>query len=179
MNTSKLTLLIIFFLLIMLPVQAKVFVIEIDFSKATPIETSFEEYNQLKNNMKLPNRNKRITKDENIIKLAQDLRSNNIEETVNNIYAWTRNNIEYKFYSSPRRVEKVYETRTGDCTGLARLRYNLLELNNITAEIVHGYDAVDGKKLKHDWVEVLYPKYNELIWKPLDGGDIKIGRWNW
>ncbi|MBN1432903.1 MAG: transglutaminase domain-containing protein [Methanomicrobiaceae archaeon] len=97
--------------------------------------------------------------------------------TVVNIENFVRHNFDYEFHWHPQRTYKTWETKTGDCTDRSLLIVKMLEENGFEdVKTAHGYVYdEDGKKVKHDWVEVTirvdgtgtfdkYEKVGDGIW---------------
>lgn len=77
--------------------------------------------------------------------------------TARAVEAWVQQNIKWVFYYHPRDLDVTWRTKEGDCTDMAMLMKEMLELNGITSHIVHGYGtwAIPNKgeqKVKHDWL---------------------------
>lgn len=148
--------------------------------------TSFSEYDGMIRDYKLYNNVELYFGTNNtnpeIKELVKTLRGRNVEVTVSNIKNYVAENINYQYYFKPRGIINTINTKKGDCTDMAELIVYLLKKEGIYAVTVHGY--VNGK-VKHDWVEVLYPNQEtkQVRWNMLDPKDyaryIKKGEGVW
>lgn len=125
---------------------------------------------------------KTITKSKNkkVIDLATTLKRPTVEATVEATQNWIAYNMIYEYYYSPRKITDVLTDYKGDCTENAELYYQVLTYNDIIAKKVRGYEMKDGKMIKHDWVEVLYPASGDwLYWRPIEAGVKRKGDGLW
>lgn len=67
------------------------------------------------------------------------------------IDAFVEREVRWQYFRRPRRTELVITQQLGDCTDKAILKCNLLEQQNISCDLVHGW-AWSGKRwIKHDY----------------------------
>ncbi len=114
---------------------------------------------------------------QSIEEVARQLTSTVQSVTVANIENYILYNFNYEFHWRPQETSKTWETKTGDCTDRSLIVVEMLEENGFeNAKVVHGYVYDEnGKKIKHDWVEVTvrvdgtgtfekYEKIGDGIW---------------
>lgn len=115
--------------------------------------------------------------------LALSVNADNPEEIIKNVEdlggrAFTHYPLlgfRYVFGNKERNINFVLDKKVADCTEIATIQYQILWRNNIPARVVHGY--LNGGR--HDWIEVLYPDYEQVYWKSIDGGQKKTGEGIW
>jgi len=102
--------------------------------------------------------------------LAEQLKGNSTLETAYNIDIWVEEHNNYEYGKYKNRMCDYLNTGIGDCTDVARLKNMLLQKNNISSRLVHGYNVYlkDGNTIqdKHDWYEFEYHPYwsNKSFW---------------
>lgn len=106
---------------------------------------------------------------EEIIKLAGNLRLQNDADSARAIYDWVKNNLDYSGYiASDRGASYAMRTRQGDCTEYAYLLAALARINNIPARIMAGFVYANNAILRpydyHNWVEL----YVDDRWQIVD-----------
>lgn len=101
--------------------------------------------------------------------VAEQLKKDNIHETIYNIEDWVLNNIKYNYFAGPGlRAQIFFEIKRANCKGRASIMMSLLRENNIPAKFITGR--------RHYWVEV--PLEDETITLNSLGKE-KIGEWKW
>jgi len=106
---------------------------------------------------------------EEIIMVANKLRSQNEAGTARAIYDWVKNNLDYSGYiASDRGASYAILTKQGDCTEYAYLLAALARINNIPARIMAGFVYANNAILRpydyHNWVEL----YVDDSWQIVD-----------
>ncbi len=114
---------------------------------------------------------KYIETDSEEIKLkALELKDSSIIQTVENIYSFVNQNIEYAGYN-PIDVGalKALNSGKGDCTEFSDLFVALCRANNIPARVVEGYTTDYFNTPKHAWTEVYIKRYGWVKFDPTPG----------
>ncbi|AZN35480.1 transglutaminase-like domain-containing protein [Iodobacter ciconiae] len=94
-----------------------------------------------------------------IISLAKQLRRESHRQTIEAIYSWVSDNIEYAgFLPDDFGASYALENRRGDCTEHAYLVAALARVNKIPAKVIGGYvadhDLAPKPQDYHNWAEV-------------------------
>lgn len=105
--------------------------------------------------------------DKKIQKIAHQLKHEEEEETVKNIFYFVTDHLDYHIFKKQNRsAKKALKQKRGDCTEYSELMISLCRANNIPARIVSGYTLNRKAKLGyHNWVEVYLTKNG---WTPFD-----------
>lgn len=104
-----------------------------------------------------------------IITTAQNLKSDNVEATVKNIFNFVTDHLEYhNFRIEDRGALKALKQKKGDCTEYTELMIALCRANDIPARYVYGIvtSPYEKENVKHNWVEVYFTEYGWVAFDP-------------
>jgi transglutaminase-like putative cysteine protease len=62
---------------------------------------------------------------------------------------WVENNIKYRYFKHPQKLDKILKTGVGDCTDKAILKCHLLKQRGINCRLVAGR----VNHIKHDFIQ--------------------------
>lgn len=98
---------------------------------------------------------------------AMGLKGDDDYETVNNVFNFVTNHMQYNsFKQQNRSAKKALKQGKGDCTEYSELMISLCRANGIPAKIVTGYTLNNNEIVEnHNWVEVYLAKNG---WTPFD-----------
>ena len=124
------------------------------------------------------NSEKYIEKDnKKITKTALKLQANTQEKTVQKIYTFVNQKIEYTGYNpTDIGATKALSTKQGDCTEFSDLFVALCRANNIPARVVEGMVTDYKNTAKHIWTEVYFDKYGWIRFDPTPGNSSTFKR---
>ncbi|MBN2617305.1 MAG: transglutaminase domain-containing protein [Spirochaetales bacterium] len=98
-----------------------------------------------------------------LIELAEKLKSDSDIDTIKNIYNYINDNINYREQDIERLGYEALKTGNGDCSDFSDLFVTLCRINNIKSRTILGY-GINGE-YGHHWVEVLYDSRG---WIPIE-----------
>lgn len=100
-----------------------------------------------------------------IKQIASDIKGNNRDEIVNNIFQYVRNNIKYSRLTVGMPPSKALKNKEGKCGEFATAMVSLCRAKGIPARIVTG-NIARSEDTKHTWVEVYFDEYGWVIYDP-------------
>lgn len=111
---------------------------------------------------------KKIDKLSDLKPLVKKLKGKTKLETIKKTVSFVEKSLpKYKFSYYPKPVPEAYNSKTADCTEVAKMTYYLLKQNKVPSRISHGIVAYsDNDFQKHDYAEVKLGKR----WIPVDNG---------
>ncbi len=108
--------------------------------------------------------------EEAIQQQAKKLEKGTPFKTVQSIYKFVNNKIDYTGYNgSDMGALSVLESRGGDCSEYCDLMVALCRANGISARVIEGYTTAYANVPKHCWVEVYLKEYGWVLFDPTPG----------
>ncbi|MBA2612479.1 MAG: hypothetical protein H0U95_10940 [Bacteroidetes bacterium] len=100
--------------------------------------------------------------------VAENLKGNDREEIVKNIFNYVDSVLDYHiFYFQDRGAKQALKDGKGDCTEYSELMITLCRAKKIPARIVKGLiPNSNGTIGHHNWVEVYFPQYDWVAFDP-------------
>ena len=136
------------------------------------LATNIEKIGSLKDSIfDFLNSEEFIEKDNENIKLkALELKGSEIEQTIENIFLFVNQKINYTGYN-PNDIGaiKALKLKGGDCSEFSDLFVALCRSNNIPARVIDGLIIDYGITPKHVWTEVYINKYGWVRFDPTPG----------
>lgn len=115
--------------------------------------------------------------DENISRIAIELKKDDEIKTIKNIYNFVNQQITYTGFN-PNEVgaAKALQIRSGDCTEFTDIFVALCRANNIPAKSVEGLSIEYIGTPKHSWAEVYTNKYGWIRVDPTPGNAVSFNK---